>query len=80
MELNSAFDKAKLAELHDDRKYCEELVTYMINTEKDLARLCELVEPSKPAVVLDAAGASGTAVVSPDALLNPISQIGNNPI
>ena len=80
MELNSAFDKAKLAESYDDRKYCEELVTYRINTEKDLARLCELVEPSELAVVLDALWASGAAVVTPDALLNSASQIENSPI
>ena len=80
MELNSAFDKAKLAESHGDRKYCEELVAYMITTEKDLARLCGLVKASKPAVVLEAASESGAAVVTPDALLHSVSQIGNNPI
>ena len=38
MELNSTFDKAKLAESHPDRKYCDQSITYMINAEKDLAR------------------------------------------
>ena len=74
MELNSALEKAKIADSHPDRTHCEELISYISNTEKDLERLCELVEPSKPVV------AQGAPAVSPDALLNSVSQIGNNPI
>ena len=74
MELNSALDKAKLADSHPDRMYCGELVKYIINTEKDLARLCKLVDPSKPVVTQGAA-----APVSPEVLLNSVLQIGNSP-
>ena len=73
MELDAALNKAKVGAEHADRKYCEGLVVYIANVEKELARICKIVNKIMP-------GEADGEPLTPANVLNTVSQIGNNPI
>ena len=76
MDLDATLNKLKADESSPERQYCVTLVEYITNTETELARICKVANPPVPAAVAVAA----EGAVSPEELLNTVSQIGNNPI
>ena len=73
MVIDALLNKAKVSDGDAERKYCDELVKYIEESEKELARICKVVETVRPVV-------PGTPAVDTAELLNSVSQIGNNPI
>ena len=73
MELNTLLNKQKVPESDPQRKYGDELVAYIMDSETELARFCKMFE-AKPNVVSAGQG------VNSEEFLNSVSQIGNNPI
>ena len=73
MALNDALNRSNVLEGDPSRKYGEELVVYISDSEDELARLCK---------VFDHKPDEGSRIQGVDSreLLSSVSQIGNNPI
>ena len=72
MELDSYLNKSKIAEDDPIRKYGEDLIKYISDSEIELARLCKFCD--RPSEASNAQG------VNPAELFKSVSQMGNGPI